>query len=164
MSQQPALAIKKMYGVPECLRQSIASRLRIVILPLYSALLRSHMGCCVQFRAPEYKRDVDVLERVQWRTMKMIKGLDHLLCEERLKELGLFSLEKRMLRGNSSMRANTWREGIKATYTGSFQRCSVTVQEAMGANRNTGSSIPTSGTLFDLEGDQVLAQVGQGVV
>lgn len=37
-------------------------------------------------------------------------------------------------------------------------------REAMGANKNTGSSIPTSGTLFDLEGDQVLAQVGQGIV
>ncbi|KAK4828331.1 hypothetical protein QYF61_025800 [Mycteria americana] len=34
----------------------------------------------------DYKRDMDILERVQQRALKIIKGLEHLSYEERLRE------------------------------------------------------------------------------
>ena len=64
-------------------RELTVSREGIVLI--YSALVRHHLQYCNPDTGPQCRQDVELLEWVQRRVTKMLRGLEHLSCEDRLR-------------------------------------------------------------------------------
>ena len=120
--QQCALTAQKVNCILSCIKRSVASRAGEVILPLGSVLVRPHLEYCVQMWSPQYRRDMDLLEHIQRRATKMIHGMEHLSYMDRLRELGLFSLEKRSFRGDPRVAFQCLKRGITKKATDFFAK------------------------------------------
>ncbi|GAB0179132.1 hypothetical protein GRJ2_000378500 [Grus japonensis] len=93
VSQQCVLEAQKANCILGCIKRSVTSRSREVILPLYMGHV-TPPGVLCPVLSPQHRKDMDLLKWIQRRATKMIRGLQHLSNEDRLKDLGLFSLGK----------------------------------------------------------------------
>ncbi|GAB0185407.1 hypothetical protein GRJ2_001006000 [Grus japonensis] len=62
---QCVLAAEKANYILGCTKSSVTSKSREGILPLYSTLMRPYLQYCVQLWSPQYKKDMDLLDRVR---------------------------------------------------------------------------------------------------
>ena len=98
VSEQCGIAASKGNQILGLIRRNITYKGKKLIIPLYKAIVRPHLEYCIQAWRPYRKKDIDTLERIQRRATKMIPELRDLSYEERLKECGLTTLERRRLR------------------------------------------------------------------
>jgi len=70
LSQNRVLTALKAIYILGCIKSSVGSRLREVILTLYSTLIRPHLESCVQLWSLQHRKDVDLLEWGQRRATK----------------------------------------------------------------------------------------------
>ena len=95
MNWQHAFVAQEANCILQCIKKSMTSRWREVIQPLYSALVITHLEYCNQFWGPQYKKDIEMLKRVQGRATKMIRGLEHLPLQGQSERVGAFQPAKR---------------------------------------------------------------------
>ena len=82
------------------IRRTFECRNKCVIVNLYKSLVTPHLEYCIQAWRPHYKKDIDVLEKVQRRATRMIEGCGEMDYERRLKHTGLTTLETRRERAD----------------------------------------------------------------
>ena len=99
-SLQCQKAANKANSVLGQMARAVSYRDRITWVKLYKQYVRPHLEYCIQAWSPWLEQDKKALEKVQERAIKMVSGLESNSYKDRLKELGLQSLEDRRVRGD----------------------------------------------------------------
>ena len=76
-------------------------------------MVQPRLEYCLQFWAAKYKKDAKILKSIQKRESKLVKGLQDLSYEEKLRTFKFFRLEKRKLRGDLTDLYNFLRRGSR---------------------------------------------------
>ena len=100
MDKQCAKAAKTANSAFGMIRRSFINKGVDIILPLYKSLVRSRLEYCVQALSSYLRKDIELLEKVQKRATRMIDGFADKDYNDRLKEVGLTTLETRRKRGD----------------------------------------------------------------
>lgn len=99
MGWQCVLVVNKASSILGCINMSMAPRWREVVITFYSAHARLYLDALVQFWVPQYLKDIDKLA-ISAGGHQDVWGLEHLLCEERLRKLSFLNWDKRRLCGD----------------------------------------------------------------
>ena len=99
VSEQCGIAALKGNQILGLIRITITCKEKQLIVPLYKAIVRTHLEYCIHTWRPYRKKDIDKLDRIERRATKMIPELRDLSYESRLVQCGLTTLETRRLRG-----------------------------------------------------------------
>ncbi|XP_059818932.1 uncharacterized protein LOC132390340 [Hypanus sabinus] len=142
-SMQVQQAVKKTNGMLAFITRGIEYRSKEVLLQLYRALVRPHLGYCVQFWSPYLRKDILAIEGVQRRFTRLIPGMAGLSYVERLEQLGLYTLGFRRMRGDL---IETYKiiKGLDTLEAGSMFLL-------MGESRTRGHSLRMRGRPFTTE-------------
>ena len=100
LSEQCKIVASKGSKVLGMIRRNITYKDNSLIVPRYKAIVRPHLEYCIHAWSPYLRKYIDMLEKIQRGTTKLIPVLRDIRYEERLKECGLTPLETRRLRGD----------------------------------------------------------------
>ena len=100
VGRQCAEAAKKGNRILGMINRTFSCKSKVIVKQLYKSLVRPHLDSCVQVWRPHLKKDIEVLEKVQRRATRMVDGYRGMEYEERLKRIGLTTLEMRRERAD----------------------------------------------------------------
>ena len=98
--KQCAKAVNAANATLGMIKRSFVNREKPTILSLYKSVVRPKLEYCIQAWRPHLAKDIELMERVQHRATKLISSLRKETYENRVKILGLTTLETRRLRGD----------------------------------------------------------------
>lgn len=106
---QHEAAVKKANRMLARTGAGIENKMAAILLSLYKSMASPRLEQCAEFWSPHLKMDIE-LRKVQKRATQMIRVLKQLPYEHWLEHLGLFSLEKREIRGDMTEVYKLWQE------------------------------------------------------